>query len=110
MAGTSSRPRPAAAAAMGVALTLAAGLAIAWMDTRPHWDDTGVTAGVLVLASGLAALAGTRPWLAALLVAGPLVVAERQLLNSGMLLVLALALAGAYTGSLFRRRAASMTD
>ncbi len=34
-------------------IALLFGLAIAWMDARPHWDDTGVTVGCLVLSAGL---------------------------------------------------------
>jgi hypothetical protein len=55
-----------------VALIVVAGItgaAIAFVDSRPGWDDTGVTVGLLVLAAGGAALAsGRRPWLWALLV------------------------------------------
>jgi hypothetical protein len=32
----------------GSTLAFCAGLAIAWIDTRPHWDDTGITVGVLL--------------------------------------------------------------
>ncbi len=28
-------------------------LAIAWIDSRPHWDDTGISAGVIFLACAL---------------------------------------------------------
>lgn len=52
-------------------LALAAGLAIGAVDSSPAWDDTGVTVFALLLASGfIAALAGRRPWLIALLVGG----------------------------------------
>jgi len=47
---------------LGVALGL--GLAIAWIDSRPHWDDAGITAGMLLLSSGMLGLMGPRrPWL-----------------------------------------------
>ena len=50
---------------LGVAITM--GLAIAWVDSRPHWDDTGITAGSLLLSAGLLGLIGPRrPWLWAL--------------------------------------------
>jgi hypothetical protein len=49
---------------------------IAWVDTRPSWDDTGVTVGALLLAAGFATGAGLRWWAAALLVAAPIFVAE----------------------------------
>ena len=57
-----------------VALVVAAlgGLAIAWIDASPGWDDTGITAGLLVIGAGVAAgISGRRPWLWALLVGLP---------------------------------------
>jgi hypothetical protein len=85
------------------ALALGAGCAIAWMDTRPSWDDTGVTAGALLVVSGLASFAGVRWWLAALLVAGPLLAAEIRGIGWGAVLVFGLAVAGAGLGAAARR-------
>ncbi|MCX6552891.1 MAG: hypothetical protein NTY02_18130 [Acidobacteria bacterium] len=82
---------------------LTAGCAIAWMDTRPSWDDTGVTAGALFLASALASALGVRWWLAPIMVAGPLLVAEIRGLGWGALLICAIALAGAGIGLAVRR-------
>lgn len=46
-----------------------AGLAIGYVDSRPTWDDVGVTVSLLLLASAMAAgLSGRHPWLWALLV------------------------------------------
>ncbi len=84
---------------------LVAGCAIAFMDTRPAWDDTGVTAGALLVASGLAALGGVRWWLAAMLVAGPLLAVEIRSLGWGAVLVFAFALAGAGIGAVARKSA-----
>src|SRR5579872_5778671 len=55
---------------MGVlTLALVLGLSIGWMDSRPHWDDTGITAGSLLLSAGLVGfLASRRPWLLGLAV------------------------------------------
>jgi hypothetical protein len=51
------------------AAAAAAGVAIGYVDSRPGWDDTGITAGLLILAAGaVAAVSGRRPWLWALLV------------------------------------------
>lgn len=48
---------------------LVVGIAIAWVDSRPGWDDTAVSVAALVVASfGFAAVSGRRPWLWALLV------------------------------------------
>lgn len=50
-----------------LALAVLTGLFIAFVDSRPTWDDTGITAGAMVLSSGLLTLLGyRRPWLIAL--------------------------------------------
>ena len=86
-------------------LAVIAGLAIAWMDSRPTWDDTGVTAGLIFLSAALfGALRPDRPWIWTLAVGVgvPLfgIVLHR---NAGSLLALAPALIGAYAGALARR-------
>ena len=86
-------------------LALGAGCAIAWVDTRPSWDDTGVTAGALLVAAGLAAFGGVRWRFAALLVAGPLLAVEIRGLGWGAVLVVAFALAGAGIGAVARKSA-----
>jgi hypothetical protein len=54
-----------------LAAAVAAGAAIGYVDSRPGWDDTGITAGLLIVAAGAAAaVSGRRPWLWALLVGG----------------------------------------
>jgi len=48
-------------------LAIAMGLVIAWIDSRPKWDDAGITALMVLAASALCAfLASRRPWLIAL--------------------------------------------
>jgi hypothetical protein len=89
-------------ALLGSALALCAGLGIAWVDSRPGWDDTGVTAAALVIAAALAAFARVPPWLAAILVAGPVLAAELPI-GTGVLLAIPLAIAGAYAGAFVRR-------
>ena len=43
------------------------GLAVAWMDSRPGFDATGITAGSLLITGYVAAfVARRRPWLLAL--------------------------------------------
>ena len=93
-------------------IAAALGLATAIVDARPTWDDTGITAGVLlVTAFIISALAGRRPWLWALLVG--IWVPAPTIANGGdpgAVLALVFALAGAYAGyaasRLWRRRAA----
>jgi len=49
------------------AVAVLTGLFIAFVDSRPSWDDTGITAGAMLLSSGLLTLLGyRRPWLIAL--------------------------------------------
>jgi hypothetical protein len=51
----------------GIAIAVVAGIAIGYMDSRPGWDDTGITAISLVLAGGIAAsVAGRLPWMMAI--------------------------------------------
>jgi hypothetical protein len=85
---------------------VALGLLIAYVDSRPSWDDTGVTAAAVLLTCALFGAAGPRrPWLWALAVGLwiPLfgIVSAR---NYGSLLALLVAFVGAYVGMAFRRK------
>ncbi len=52
-----------------LAIALLAGLFYAYVDSRPTWDDTGITVGVILLTCGILAMIGfQRPWLLALAV------------------------------------------
>lgn len=54
--------------ALGV-VALIVGIAIGWNDSRPAWDDTGVTAGLLVVAGAIfGVLDPPRWWIWALLI------------------------------------------
>lgn len=82
-------------------LSILAGLLIAWIDFRPGWDDTGITAGMIVLTAALFGyLHPAKPWIWALTVSGwiPL---HAIILNSDfkMLLVTLFGFAGAYLGA-----------
>jgi hypothetical protein len=86
-------------------LAIMAGLAIAWVDSRPGWDDTGLTAAAVFLAAAFfAAVAPRKPWLWALAVGAwvPLfgIVGSR---NAGSLLAPVIAFVGATAGALARR-------
>ena len=83
-------------------LALLAGCAITWVDTRPGWDDTAITAAALLIAGAASAYAGLRWWLATALIAVPLVVVERGGGNA-VLLAVAFTAAGAIGGALVRR-------
>ncbi|CAN5200983.1 hypothetical protein BH18CHL2_BH18CHL2_10040 [soil metagenome] len=82
-------------------LAVAAGVFIAFIDSRPTWDDTGVTAGLAIIAAaGSLALSGRRPWLWALLVGlwTPLyeIVMTQQYASLAVLLVAAVGAAIGY--------------
>ncbi|HEV3298128.1 MAG TPA: hypothetical protein VG055_00710 [Planctomycetaceae bacterium] len=76
------------------------GLSIASVDSRPNWDDTGITAGAILVTVGVFGfLAPSRPWLWALAVGAwiPLyAIASNR--NFSSLLVFVFAFAGAYAG------------
>jgi hypothetical protein len=84
---------------------ISVGLVIAYIDSRPKWDDSGVTALVLVLCSGmLGALEPVRPWRWALAVAVWIpawgIIHEQ---NFGALLAVVVAIFGAYAGMAIRK-------
>ena len=82
------------------------GLAIAWVDSRPGWDDTGVTAGALLFVSAVIGFIFPRwPWRWGLAV-GIWVPLAGLILNHnpGSLIALLPAMLGAYLGGLFRRK------
>jgi len=88
-------------------LAVAAGLGflIAWVDSRPTWDDAGITAGAILLLTGLLGLRNPqRPWVWALAV-GIWIPAQDILLhhNYGLSPVIVIAFIGAYTGALVRK-------
>lgn len=84
---------------------LASGAFLAWMDSSPGWDDTGVTVGLVLV--GSAVFGAIRPswaWAAALAVGAWIPVVEIPgSHNFGALAALAFAFAGAYGGALARR-------
>jgi hypothetical protein len=81
--------------AVAAALTL--GLAVGWVDSRPAWDDTGVTAFALLAGAGLLSFAAPRrAWLIAPVVGLPTPLLELD--NHGALAAVAFAAVGALGG------------
>jgi len=82
------------------AAAVAAGLAIALLDSRPGWDDAGITAVLLfATAFSVAAVARRRPWLWALLVGGWTPLLEVTTMGAaGSLIALVIAALGAGAG------------
>jgi uncharacterized membrane protein len=83
----------------------AIGLVIGYVDSRPTWDDTGITVSLILLVSAIASwLSGRRPWLWALLVGTWVPLFE--IWRSGgavSLIALGVAAVGAVLGYLLRR-------
>jgi hypothetical protein len=84
------------------------GATIAYVDSRPTWDDAGITAGAMMLAAGALGLLGPqRPWLWALAVGlwipGYVFVRTPALGSVAMLVILVFPFAGAYLGRGARR-------
>jgi hypothetical protein len=90
------------------------GMIIAYVDSRPTWDDAGIAAFSMLVSAGVFGMIGPqRPWLWALAIGIwiPLHAFARtvSLDSIGMLAVIAFPLAGAYAGMAVRRvLAASM--
>jgi hypothetical protein len=81
--------------------SVSCGLKIAWIDNSPGWDDTGITAGMIVLTAALFGfLYPKRPWIWALTVSGwiPLFAIVKTW-DFKMLMVFLFGFAGAYLGS-----------
>ncbi len=81
---------------------LCEGAAIAWVDNRPNWDDTGITAAAVVITAAAGALGGVSYWLNAVLTVIPLLVVELPS-GAGVLLAVPLAVGGALLGRVGRR-------
>jgi hypothetical protein len=102
-------PRWSGKDAVLLLLAIALGLGIAWVDARPHWDDSGITAGLLLLSAGLLGMIiPRRPWLWGLAVGIwvplHLVVQKPSIGNiAGGLVILAFPMAGAFAGMAVRR-------
>lgn len=91
-----------------VALLL--GRLITWVDTRPAWDDTGVTAGAIFIVTALLGAAlPNRAWVWALAVGAWIPVLGAAWHNNyGAVLALVVAFIGAYLGAYGRKAVAAL--
>jgi hypothetical protein len=81
------------------AVGLAAGFGIAYIDSRPTWDDAGITAAAVFLVAGV--LGAVRPPLSGLAVGLPIPAMNVVLRSTyGSAAAIAIALVGAGTGAL----------
>lgn len=81
------------------------GILIAYIDSRPAWDDAGITAGALFLSAALIGLLlRRRPWLCGILIGVWLPAVQIYRTHDFRMLVIALIpLVGAYIGWGFRK-------
>lgn len=84
-----------------VASALILGLSVTYLDSSPGWDDTGISAGLIVIICAcLAVLKPKDAWLWALLVGGWIPLwAIIHTHNYGAFLALLIAFVGAYLGA-----------
>ena len=87
-----------------VVLAILCGAAITYIDSRPTWDDTGITAGAVLLTSAVFAfLSPSRWWVWALTIGFWIpAVGILRANNYASLLALVVALIGAVVGMAFR--------
>ena len=87
-------------ASVVVAVAIGIGSIVGFVDSRPTWDDTGVTAGVLVLAAlVLACIRPSAAWLIGLALGLPVVLFNAITRGGfGSLLAVAFSMAGAGIG------------
>ena len=90
----------------------AIGLLIGYVDSRPTWNDAGITVSLVLLASALAAgVSGRRPWLWALLIGGWVPLLElRGATGPASLVALVVAGMGACAGYALVRAGAPARD
>ena len=88
-----------------IVLAVILGIAIAWVDTSPGWDDTGISVFLIFMAAAICGfVANEKPWLITLLVGiwiplFNILIAQ----NFGSLIALVPAFLGAYGGWLISR-------
>ena len=86
-------------------LALGLGLSIGWADTRPTWDDAGITVGaILCFAAVFGVIMPERAWVWALAISsGTSLLSIALLGNYGGLMPLIVAFLGSYSGAFFRK-------
>jgi hypothetical protein len=86
-------------------LAIIIGLIIGWVDSRPSWDDAGITALAILLATAsLGAAIPTRAWVSGFAVGGSILILNVVLnRNYGAAVALIIAFTGAYAGAAIRK-------
>jgi hypothetical protein len=90
-------------------LAIVTGLAVAWIDSRPNWDDTGITVLMVLCAATLwGYFSPRRPWLVALAVSIWIPIAGVVFSNNfGAVIALIPGFIGAYFGHFVKKSATS---
>lgn len=88
-----------------IILSLLAGLIIGWIDTRPRWNDTGITVALIFISSFILGIFSNRnAWVIALIIG--LCITTLNFLVSNRIdsaVSILIALAGAYGGVLLKK-------
>jgi len=86
-------------------LSTVAGITIAWIDSRPNWDDTGITVFMVLCAATLFGyFSPKKPWLIALAVSIWIPLFEIASSNNfGSLIALIPGFIGAYFGHFIKK-------
>ena len=87
-------------------LAITTGFIIAWIDSRPNWDDTGISVTMVFVAAIIFGyFTSQKPWLTALAVSLWIPLFEIvSTQNFGTLLALIPGFAGAYLGYILKRK------
>ena len=87
-----------------VVMSIGIGLVIAYVDSTPKWDDTGITATMLLLMAALiSGLSARRPWLWAILIGAWIPILEFSSAGWAGLTAIGVAAIGATAGYLLAR-------
>ncbi len=95
-----------------VAVSILIGFVIAWIDTRPGWDDTGIEVGLILLSSaGCGILSPRFAWLWALSI-GVWTPLANALAHHGFAssITLVFAFVGAYAGAFIGKSIKSLSS
>ena len=86
-------------------IAIAEGMLIGWIDSRPNWDDTGITVGMILIGTFILGVVHPKhSWVWALSVGIWIPIWNIVLHNNyGSIIAIAFAMAGAYSGALIRK-------
>ena len=88
-----------------IILALFLGIMIGWIDSRPNWDDTGITVGLVVISTFIIGfIFPRRPWIWAITVGIWIPMFDVLLQgNYGSIIALIISFIGSYSGAFIRK-------